>query len=126
MSFGVKSPGELALCQKLLDTGHLNVPERRALPDGRARFSVLVAAAEAILHADGWLPRPETRSLDFMGVRLEARGEQICLHEQYEVGVARFGPVHTRVMPSLTEAVRAYVEVLGPHHIDGVPIDYTS
>ncbi|MEM8556567.1 MAG: hypothetical protein AAGG50_01880 [Bacteroidota bacterium] len=119
-------PGELALCEQLLDTGHLNVPERRALPDGRARFSVLVAAAAAILQADGSLPRPETRSLDFMGVRLEADGEQVHLHEQYEVGVARFGPVRTRTFASVSEAVRAYVEILGPDHIDGVPIDYTS
>ncbi|MEM6784043.1 MAG: hypothetical protein AAF624_09965 [Bacteroidota bacterium] len=120
------SLGEVALCQKLLDTGHLDVPERHALPDGRARFSALVAAAEASLRADGWLPRPETRSLDFMGVRLEADGERTLLHEQYEIGATRFGPVRTRPFSNVAEAVRALLEILGPTHIDGVPIDYTS
>lgn len=125
-------PAEVALCRKLLVTLHLNVPERRALPGGRARLSALVEAARGVLDAEGWLP-PDLRPDDvFTGVLLEARPDGVWVHERHEVGVGRFSEVQSMRAVGLAEAVAARLRAeadpgpLGRGGVDGVPIDYRT
>jgi len=50
-------PDERTLVLKLVTTWHLNVPERRALPGGKARASLVIAAIqEALKSEDGFPP----------------------------------------------------------------------
>lgn len=120
------SLSETGLCRKLLETLHLSVSERQALPDGRARFSVLLAAAADVLRAASWLPPTLRPSESFDGVVIEARPDGYWLHERHEVGVGRFSPVESRRAEGLAEAVEAYPRSAGGAAVDGVPIDYGS
>ena len=118
---------EQDLCRKLLAEHHLSVPERRALPEGRARFSVLVAAVRETLSQTGWFPsrlRPGQEIGE--GVVLELRDGALWVHEQHEVGVMRYSAIRSFRATGVAEAVRAYVEANGGGPIDGVAIDWQA
>lgn len=116
------SLSETELCRKLLETLHLSVSERQALPGGRARFSALLTAAADLLRAASWLPSGRRPTEPFEGAIIEARPDGYWVHERHEVGVGRFSPVDSRRVGGLAEAVETY---LGSA-VDGVPIDYDS
>ncbi len=116
---------EKELCHKLLATRHLSVAERQALPNGRARFSVLVVAVRQALSESNWFPfalEPDRDIGD--GVVLESRDGEFWVHEQHEVGVMRFSPIRSFVVSDVSDAVRAYVDANGGAPIDGVEIDW--
>ena len=118
---------EQELCRKLLATLHLNVAERRALPKGRARFSVLVAAVEHVLSEFSWFPFVLERGAEIGdGAVIECRDGEIWVHEQHEVGVMRYSPIRSFVVSDASDAVRAYVEANGGAPIDGVDIDWQA
>jgi hypothetical protein len=116
---------ELELCRKLLATSHLSVPERRALPNGRARFSVLVAAAQEALAESGWFPF-ELKPDQDLGDRavLEFRDGEFWVHEQHEIGVMRFSPIQSFPVDNVADAVRHYIKANRGDPIDGVPVDW--
>ena len=111
------------LARKLIETYHLSVPERAALPDGRMPASALVSAAGDILSEFKWLPSSSRADAPFHGVVIEARSDGYWLHEQHEIGVQRFSPRKSWRVASLEEAVRCRVHSVGKD-IDGVPIDW--
>src|SRR5688572_23419531 len=114
---------ERELCFKLLKTLHLSVPERAFLPNGRARFSVLVEVVANALEQNGWFPFPLRPGNDIgEGVVLESRAGRVWVHEQHEVGVGRFGPIRSHEVSSVAEGVRAYIDANHGPPIDGVPI----
>lgn len=116
-------PTEQELCRKLLLTFHLSVPERRSLPGGKARFSILVAIVKEMLDETGWFPRPIVRGEDIgEAAVIEACGLGFLVHTQHEVSMARFGPIVSRRYWTLRGAVRAYLRLYGRGEIDGVPI----
>jgi len=115
----------LELARKLIETGHLNVPERSSLPDGQMPFSALVSAAGDVLREFKWLPRNSRADGSFHDVVIEMRSDGYWLHEQHEIGVERFSPVKSQRVASLEEAVRCRVRSLG-NDIDGVPVDWRS
>jgi hypothetical protein len=118
---------EQDLCRKLLAEHHLSVPERQALPDGRARFSVLVAAVQQALSDTGWFPFQVKPGRDIgEGAVLELRDGELWVHEQHEVGVMRYSPIHSFPVAGIEEAVRAYVKANGGGPIDGVTIDWQA
>lgn len=118
---------EQDLCRKLLAEHHLSVPERRALPEGRARFSVLVAAVQEALSHTGWFPVQLTPGRDIgEGAVLELREDGLWVHEQHEVGVMRYSAIRSFRVTGVAEAVRAYVEANGGGPIDGVAIDWQA
>jgi hypothetical protein len=61
------SSEEKELIRKLAATWHLNVPERRALPGGRAKASLLLDAIEEELCSGGWYPPDGKPEDDFRG-----------------------------------------------------------
>ena len=113
------------LARKLIETCHLNVPQRAALPNGQMPFSALVSAAGDILLEFKWLPRNSRADGPFHDVVIEMRSDGYWLHEQHEIGVQRFSPVKSWRVASLEEAVRCRVRSLGDD-IDGVPVDWKS
>jgi len=116
---------EQELCRKLLVKYHLSVSERQALPNGRARFSVLVAAVQEALAQSGWFPFPVRSGRDIgEGALLESRDGELWVHEQHEVGVMRYSPIRSFRVASVSDAVRAYIKANGGGPIDGVSIDW--
>jgi len=118
---------ERDLCRKLLARYHLSVSERQALPGGRVRFSVLVEAVQQALGEEGWFPFRLGPGRDIgSGAVLEVRDGEVWVHEQYEVGVMRYAPIHSFRVADVPAAVRAYVQANGGSPIDGVAIDWES
>jgi hypothetical protein len=114
---------ERELCLKLLKTLHLSVPERASLPNGHARFSVLVQAVGDALEQNGWFPFPLRPGSDLgEGVVLESRAGRVWVHEQHEVGVGRFGPIRSYAVSSVADGVRAYIDANHGSPIDGVQV----
>ena len=72
---------EQDLCRKLLAKHHLSVAERQALPNGRVRFSVLVAAVQEALAECGWFPFELNPDRDIgEGAVLESRNGELWVH----------------------------------------------
>lgn len=118
---------ELELIHKLVLQSHLNVPERRALPNGRARASLMLDAMEALLQRDGWFPggaRPED---DFSGPLIELTKEGRCqIYWKFETSFLRYqlGAVHE--YPTARAAAEVYLRDSFGDSIDGIPIDWSS
>ena len=118
----MRNPEHLA-CRKLLATLHLSVPERRSLPLGVARMSVLVTVVSDELNRTGWFPRKPSSDCPIGdGAVIEAVGNAVRVHEQHEIGVMRFGSVRVRVVADVREAVEAYLVANGGDPVDGVSV----
>jgi hypothetical protein len=79
-----------SLSMKLLETLHLNVPERQKLPPSGAPFSEMVAGVEQRLRDEGWFPiRLAPGTVIGQGATIELRDGKIWVHEQHEIGVSR-------------------------------------
>jgi len=118
---------EREVAKKLLTELHLSVAERRPLPQGRARLSVVAAMVADELARVGWFPRELRAGQDIGdGAILEFRAGAIWVHEQHEIGVSRFGPVRSFQVPDVRSAVLEYLRALGGSPIDGVDIDLLS
>ncbi len=120
---------ERDLCRKLIVSSHLSVPEREALPRGRARFSVIRELIRESLETDGWFPEPMEPGRDIgEGAVLESREGHLWLHEQHEASVGRFGPIQSREVASVDEGVRLFISACHGWNptIDGVSIDWES
>jgi hypothetical protein len=121
------NPDAEHLAVKLLETLHLSVPERKTLPSAGIPFSTLVAAVSVRLEATSWFPKAIDPGKDFgEGARIERRGAELWVHEQHESGVGRFGPIQSRHVDSIREAVRRYIEANHGSPIDGVNIDWDA
>lgn len=113
---------EQNLVKKLITESHLNVPERHALPNGVARFSVIVAQASQVLERDGWLPPSRKGISEFSGALIERLDGGYAVHECHEIGVMRFSEVETQRYGQLKAAVRAWLRIEHGESIDGIPI----
>ena len=121
------SEHEQELCCKLLTEHHLSVPDRQALPNGRARFSVLVAAVERVLSESGWFPFDLKPGVDIgNGAVIECRAGEFWVHEQHEVGVMRYSPMRSLSVRDVSEAVRLYINANGGTPIDGIDVDWNA
>jgi hypothetical protein len=121
------SPDVERLAFKLLETFHLSVSERRTLPPSGIPFSVLVATVSRCLEDTSWFPAtiPPGGTIG-EGARIERQGSELWVHEQHESGVGRFGPIQSRRVASIREAVRGYIEANHGPPIDGVNIDWNA
>jgi hypothetical protein len=115
-----------ALGLKLLDTLHLSVPERQLLPKSGIPFSLLVSGVVGRLGVDGCFPSKMQPGQLWTGARIELRDREFLVHERYEIGASRIGPVRSRVVESAEMAVRSYVQALGGSPLDGVLIDWET
>jgi hypothetical protein len=120
-------PDEKSLVRKLVTTWHLNVPERRALPGGKARISIVTEVIQEALESEGWFPpgcRPDDQ---FNGGLIEVRAGGSCrFYWNAEVSMCRFERVSVEEYRSTREAVVAYVTKSWGGSIDGVPLDWTA
>jgi hypothetical protein len=115
------------LCVRLLETLHLNVPERQRLPTEGAPFSEMVAGVEQRLARDHWFPIQLTAgTIIGQGATIELRAESIWVHEQGEIGVSRFSEIRSYPVGSVNEAVRILIRAVGGSPLDGVTVDWSS
>jgi hypothetical protein len=118
-------PQVATLGLKLLETLHLNVLERRSLPTSGIPFSALVAGVASRVAATGWFPISVLGGSEmWIGARVEQRGTELWVHERYETGVGRVGPIRSRRVGSVDEAVRAFIDANGGAPLDGVHVDW--
>jgi hypothetical protein len=115
-----------ALGLKLLDTFHLSMPERQLLPKSGIPFSVLVSGVAGRLDVNGWFPSQMQPGKLWTGALIELRGRDFFVHERYEIGVGRIGPVRSHVVESAEMAVRSYIQAQGGSPLDGVLIDWET
>ena len=93
---GTMDPQVATLGLKLLETLHLSVPERRSLPTRRSPVQCPRCGCCARLDAKGWFPVSLGGGSEmWIGARLEKRGAEFWVHERYEAGVGRVGPIRS-------------------------------
>jgi hypothetical protein len=120
-------PAEESLVRKLVTTWHLNVPERRALPGGKARVSIVIAVIQGALESEGWFPAGCRPDDEFNGGLIEVRAGGSCrIYWDAEVSMCRCERVSVDECRSTRDAVAAYVTKSWGGNIDGVPLDWTA
>ena len=118
---------EEALIRKLVETWHLNVPGRRALPLHEVRGSRIVAAIADLVEESGWYPVSWRPDMGFDGGLIEKRSHDLFLvHWKREVGVLRFETVETLGYNDRAKACEAYARRFFGDSIDGVPINWQT
>jgi hypothetical protein len=122
-------PDEMELLRKLIIHGHLNVPDRRALPGRQAKASLLYVAIEQVIKQYGWLPTDWRPDDFFSGGLMEYRLDGTCrIHWQSEVGLSRYESGGVQTFPSIRDAAEVWLpKFFGARdNIDGIPIDWTA
>jgi len=119
---------ELELIRKLVLTGHLNVPERQALPQRKANASLILAVIEELLQTGDsfrawWLPDDS-----MIGCTIIYRGEAPGRVSWTYRGIEgeRGG---SREYSSLPVAARQLLDEWRPwfgNNVDGIPIDWDA
>lgn len=117
---------EHELIDKLVTRLHLSVPERAALPNGRARGSLVRAAIVSHLGTEGWFPREWRPDQDFDGGVIERTALGCRIHWKVECGVNRFALQAVTDYSDVLDAAQEWVRRMFGEGIDGVPIDWNS
>lgn len=118
---------ERALTKTLAMKWHLNVPERRSLPNGRVRASLLLDAIENIVRADGWYPVGWTLERDYDGGLIEMTPQGSCrVHWKAEASYCRYEIAAVTQYDTARAAAEAVVRRMFGANIDGIPIDWEA
>lgn len=117
--------GEKELITKLVTEWHLSVPERKELPKGKAKGSLIIESIEELLKLHGWFPRNWRPNEGFDGGLLELKSNKQCLlYCKNEVGMMRFELKEILIFFSIHEAVKTYAIRFLKNDIDGINIDW--
>lgn len=117
---------ETELVRKLAISWHLSVPERRALPGGKAKASLVFAAIEESLTENGWFPPSWRPDQAFEGGVIEQLPDgKFQIHWKAEVGLYRYELLSVQKCGSMRDAVTTFVRRFFGSSIDAVPIDWS-
>jgi len=118
---------ERALTQKLVETLHLNVLERRQLPNGRVRAGVIFNVIEELLKEHGWFPGNLRPSDIYDGGLLEMQNTgSHRIHWKHEIGLSRYETTEVQSFSASKQAIQAYISRSWPNGIDGIEIDWNA
>jgi hypothetical protein len=116
---------ERALIEKLVATWHLSVPERRWLPEGKARASLLLDAIEAALRRDGWYPAGLRPGDDYAGGLIERTSRGGCrIHWKTQVSLVLYESGSISEFEDPRQAALELLRSEFPEQIDGISIDW--
>ncbi|CAN5597309.1 hypothetical protein BH10PLA2_BH10PLA2_32040 [soil metagenome] len=112
---------------KLAVDWHLNVPDRRKLPNGRVQASLLLDAIERELHANTSYPRGLTPDTDFSGglVLMSPQGNCRILWKT-QISTSQFEANWSTEEQTPRDAAETLIRSLFGAEIDGIPIDWQS
>jgi len=117
------------LIAKLVDTGHLNVPERKALGPSAITFPEIRSAMELILHQHGWFPSNSgihnSSAPVFEGHFIERVSDvRFLLHYQRSQAIAPYQLAEStsEEFSDLDTAARTYLDREYQNAIDGIPL----
>ena len=120
---------ERELVEKLAIKWHLSVPERRMLPSGCVRGSVLMEIIEEkivkVLKNESFYPRHVEPEETFNGGVIEHKqNDSYAVYWHTEISLYRFGIYKTDHYSTFAETCTAYTKQTYGNDIDGVPIDW--
>jgi hypothetical protein len=120
-------PDEKDLIHRLVTTWHLNVHDRRALPGGKARASLVCEAITEVLAREGRYPVEWQPDDSFAGGVIECRQDGSCrVTWKAEVSMMHYEAVSVQEYRSREAAVSAFARTFFGGDIDGIPIDWTG
>ena len=120
-------PVEKELIRKLVSSWHLCGHERRLLPGGKIRGSLICEAIIETLATEGRFPVEWQPDDSFSGGMIETRTDGGCrVTWQADESLMHRQAVATREFPSAAEAVPSFAGTFFGGDIDGVPIDWSS
>jgi hypothetical protein len=119
---------EKELIRKLVFTGHLNVPERRALPDRKAKASLIYSVIEEALESGEWFWAWWLPDDSMIGCQIKYRGDgptRVCWTYSGIEG-ERSGVTDYNSYRGAAEALAREARQFWGKGIDGVPIDWDA
>ena len=123
----MSQPSESELIAKLVAYWHLDARERKALPNGEAKGSLVVAAVERSVVKAGCYPITWRPDSGFDGGLVERQANGSCIvYWKAEVALARFELQEAIAYSSLRKACTAYARRFFGSNIDGVRINWVS
>ena len=123
MSFNERS--EYEIVKELVLYQHISVPDRRLLPDGKVKSSLVYKVIEETVQEAGCFPSRIKPGEPYAGGIIERIGsDEYIIHWQAEVGLARFATVKKEHFTSLRKAIQSFAKKEWPKDIDGVVIDW--
>ena len=118
---------EFEIVKKLVLERHINVPERRSLPEGKAKGSLIFQVIEDTIREKGRYPFHIKPGEPYQGGIIERLGlDEYIVHWQAEVSLSRFATVKKEYFSSLQIAMQSFVEKEWPDGIDAVAIDWSK
>lgn len=118
---------EKVLAGKLVATWHLNVPERRSLPGGRVKATLILDAIEEQLRSGGWFPADICPEEDFEGGLIELLRDGSCrIYWKSEFSYLRYTLKSIEEFATPRDAAIALVRAVFGEQIDGIPIDWQA
>ena len=120
---------EKELILKLFNTGHLNVPERGNLPEGKVRVSIAQKVIKEGLQLFGWFPGPQQFPVGDEGgsyIQLEIRqGGKVFLHHNFEISFLKYDH-KTIEFGNMDIAIKEYLQERDDEGLDGLNLDWDS
>lgn len=121
------SSSERDLIRKLVVEWHLSVPERKTLPDGRAKVSLILDAMEEIVKGAGCYPAGWRLEDDFSGAWIERQPDGSCIvYFKAEYAMCRTAVIRQVHCASPRAAAEVLLHEDYGDDIDGVPLDWNA
>jgi hypothetical protein len=117
---------EYEIVRRLVWNQHLNVLERKLLPDERARGSLVIRAIIESVHSSGHYPPQRRETDDYSGGILCQKEDGYEIHWKAEIAYLRYATIKVERFASLEDAAQAYGKKEFFAQIDGVMIDWTT
>src|SRR3954463_1932485 len=120
-------PCERELIRKLVSDWHLSAPERRSLPGGKIRGSLIYEAIEEVLNSERQFPVEWQPEDSFTTGLIEGKEDgSYRITWKAESSMMHYEKVAQKEYASQRQAVEAFAHSFFGADIDGIPIDWSA